>query len=94
MADPQLELYVDGKRIKEYNDDRNYDFLSKWINDEAVAYARTIVLGSGEDTTTESEPYRHPNPEGKVVEVDAKELQKFKDEGPVFIKFYAPWCTQ
>lgn len=80
--------------MDEFKEDRLYDFLSKWIDDQAVAYARTIVLGTEDEDTTNNAPYRRPNPDGKVVEVNEEQLKAYKEEGPVFVDFYAPWCGQ
>lgn len=93
---PQIDLYIDGQRISEYKLDRNYDFVRKWIEEEANKYARTIVLGTDEegDTTENATPVAVPNTKGKVVEVSPQELRKVKEEGPVFVDFYAPWCPQ
>lgn len=31
------------------------------------------------------------NPDGEMLEVDGDGLEKLKEEGAVFVKFYAPW---
>lgn len=39
---------MDGQFVEEYRDDRNYDYLSKWIEDKALAYANSLTLGVDE----------------------------------------------
>lgn len=91
-------LYADGKEVGEYKEDRAYPLLDAWIEAKALAYARGEPLA---ETTTEAEveeqrptQMSRPNPEGKVVEVDEAGLEALKTNGPVFVDFFAPWCSQ
>lgn len=91
-------LYADGKEIGEYKLDRAYPILDGWIEEKALAYARNEPLGEKATTDEEEEPHspqsHRPNPEGKVVETDDAGLEQLKAEGPVFVDFFAPWCSQ
>lgn len=82
--------------MSEYKKDRNYDWVRQWIEEESNNYARSIVLGLGTDAddTADSTHLIRQNPKGKVMDVTPQELQKYKNEGPVFVDYYAPWCTQ
>ncbi|EIW69209.1 hypothetical protein TREMEDRAFT_44374 [Tremella mesenterica DSM 1558] len=87
---PQLILYTDGQPIT-YSGDRTYAALSKYIEDYAMEYARGYLLSKDSEQEVVS-AYGRPNVEGKVVEVDESSLERIKEEGPVLVDFFAPWC--
>lgn len=92
-----MNLYADGKFIKEFKDARDFELLTKFINDNTEAYSQGRLGKSAEDLEEEESRAINikppPNLEGKVVEVDEAGLAKLKEEGPVFVDFFAPWCT-
>ena len=74
---PSLQIYKDGKQLEEFRDDREFDLLVNFVDKHARK--------SGASETV-------ANPNGVVLPLDRHNFQKTIDEGPAFIKFYAPWC--
>lgn len=78
-----------------YTGDRSHASLSKYIDEQAMLYARGQLLAK--DSTEESvvsSGFGLPNPDGKVLEVDEKELEVLKNNGDVLVEYFAPWCGQ
>lgn len=69
---------------------RYYESLTTYINDEADKYAKTLKLETGDD----GDASHVPNADGMVKEVDDDALEQLREEGPVLVKFFAPWCPQ
>ncbi|GMK54554.1 hypothetical protein CspeluHIS016_0111400 [Cutaneotrichosporon spelunceum] len=92
---PSLMLYADGKVVDEFDDDRAYPILDKWIDTKSLAYARGEPMGANKNETEEQRPasLSRPNPKGKVIDVDEVGLKEIKAKGPVFVDFFAPWCS-
>lgn len=82
--------YVDGKDMGEFPPEkRYYDQLTNYIAEESDKYARSLKVDTGSDGSASS----GPNAAGLVQEVDDEGLDKLREEGPVIVKFFAPWCT-
>lgn len=63
--------------LDEFHDDRQFDLLTKFVDKHArKAESSDVSL----------------NPNGVVLPLDKKSFQITIDEGPTFVKFYAPWC--
>lgn len=74
---PSLKLYRDGNMLDEFRDDRQFDLLTKFVDKHArKAESSDVSL----------------NPNGVVLPLDKQSFQTTIDEGPTFVKFYAPWC--
>lgn len=97
-------LYKDGALVEQYNNDRSYESLSGYIEDNAIAYARGDTVpapvegeGEGDDLiqeTPRSETTARANPDGKIIEADEAKLAEVLRAGPAFVEFFAPWCSQ
>jgi thioredoxin-like negative regulator of GroEL len=91
-SDPQIVLYKDGQPTQ-YSGERTYEKLEEFIETHSSEYARTqLPMAPSEPDGSVSRT--KPNPEGRVMEVDEKELDVFTRQGPVLVDFYAPWCSQ
>lgn len=69
---------------------RYYDLLDTYIDEEADKYAKGLKVDLGDD---ESRNYV-PNADGLVKEVGDEGLEQLREEGPVLVKFFVPWCAQ
>lgn len=84
---PQVTLFQDGKKIREYAGDRSHDDLAKFVDDAAAEYAKSAV-----ESAPPSPDAPHLNPDGSVLVLTPDSFEKAIAEGPAFVKFYAPWC--
>lgn len=80
-----LVLHQDGKRVGVYDGDRSYEDLTRYIND----HVRDYVENSRRDSHSIAEA---PNQSGEVQILDSSTFSGLISEGPVFVKFFAPWC--
>jgi hypothetical protein len=105
LTDPQLKLYQNGVEIDQYTGDRSYDHLSTYIQDKSTVFARSFAQGildvedeedKDEDRGLEGKggTVGVPNKSGISLVADEEQLDKLITQGPVFVKFYAPWCGQ
>ncbi|KAF8590271.1 thioredoxin-like protein [Ramaria rubella] len=74
---PSLRLYKEGESIEDYDGDRDFDLLSKYVAEHARAPLTLDLL---------------PNPNGELVSLDKNTFHATIDQGPTFVKFFAPWC--
>ncbi|OCF58204.1 protein disulfide-isomerase domain [Kwoniella mangroviensis CBS 10435] len=88
---PQLMLYVDGEAKPHYTGDRSYGDLEKFINERVTEYTQNHSV-AGKDEQQEGSNGGRPNPDGQVMEIDEKQFEEYKEQGPVMVEFYAPWC--
>ncbi|KAG8688702.1 hypothetical protein FRC11_004943 [Ceratobasidium sp. 423] len=84
---PQVMLFQDGKKLEEYSGDRTHDDLSSWIDKRVANYAQSSTSKSSSTSGAS-----HLNPDGQVLVLTPETFDKSLSEGPIFIKFYAPWC--
>ncbi|KAI5451445.1 hypothetical protein NCC49_001751 [Naganishia albida] len=90
---PQIQLYEDGKESEKFTGDRSYETLAKFIDSQSKRYIRS--LGAPRDDPSGQSVMSSTagvNLDGIAEEVDQTRLQQLKEGGPVFVKFYAPWC--
>jgi thiol-disulfide isomerase/thioredoxin len=82
-----MNLYKNGEFMETFKGARELprlkDFLKKYAKPEAPEPVAVI----------EAEPSRIYNPSGTVTVLDDSNFQATLDDGPVFAKFYAPWCV-
>jgi thiol-disulfide isomerase/thioredoxin len=88
--------YSDGVPLQPYKGDRSYADLSKYIEEQSTLYARGQpgTVQSSQDAEVVSSGFGRPNTEGKVLEVGERELTVLKENGPILVEFFAPWCGQ
>jgi hypothetical protein len=94
-----MNLYRNGEFVEMYQDSRDYEMLTEYLSKHAEPTALSSV--TSDDVTTSLQPTPTPlhvqtsraeaNPDGNVLVLDEKIFQRVIDEGPAFIKFYAPW---
>jgi thioredoxin-like negative regulator of GroEL len=85
--------YKDGQPTQ-YSGERSYEKLEEFIDTHSSEYAQAQLPMAPSEPDVVSAPRTKPNPEGRVMEVDELELDKFIRQGPVLVDFYAPWCGQ
>ena len=84
---PQVMLFQNGNKIKEYAGDRTHDDLSSFVDKQVAEYAQEPASTSAADLGS-----THLNPDGQVLPLSVETFEKTLSEGPTFIKFFAPWC--
>lgn len=92
-TDPQLKLYQNSQEIDQYTGDRSHAHLTEYVQDKSRVFARSlaqnVLVESGREKATSG-----VNAEGISVNAGEEELDRMIKDGPVFVKFYAPWCGQ
>ncbi|EJU05985.1 thioredoxin-like protein [Dacryopinax primogenitus] len=87
-AYPTLKLFRDGVEVKKFSGKRSFENVSDFID----ANTREILLQK--DAVTRLALGEVPNPTGEVLVLDPESLDAHKSKGiPMFVKFYAPWCS-
>jgi thiol-disulfide isomerase/thioredoxin len=99
-----LKLYQNGEEIDQYTGDRSHDHLTEYIKDKSSVFARSFAQGVLKGSTGATSDAsvsavggganKGTNVFGDSVEVKEEKLEQLIKEGPVFVKFYAPWCGQ
>ncbi|KAH7101130.1 thioredoxin-domain-containing protein [Auriculariales sp. MPI-PUGE-AT-0066] len=56
------------------------------------AVKQKALADAQEDLSKSVTPAYVPNPEGQVISLNLANMQSVMAEGPVFVKFFAPWC--
>ena len=92
-----MNLYKNGHFIETFKKARSlenlHEFLSpytkrKSTTEQEVKKDETIL---SLDNETPKMPEHIPNPHGAVLSLDPSNFQKVMGEGPMFVKFFAPW---
>ncbi|KAI5119626.1 hypothetical protein M0805_007890 [Coniferiporia weirii] len=90
MGYPQMSMYKDGVFDVQFKGSRDWDTLTSFLDEHS---SRGPVIPETETQETEAQvPTILPNENGMVRAVDEQGLDTLLKEGPVFVKFYAPWC--
>ncbi|TDL14658.1 thioredoxin-domain-containing protein [Rickenella mellea] len=92
---PQMNLYKNGEFVERYKRARDHDLLASYIAQHAEPDSPITkpVLDNDkhrDEPPAESRP--KPNPTGSVLDLSLTNFHSTLAAGPVFIKFYAPWC--
>ncbi|KAF8897127.1 thioredoxin-like protein [Infundibulicybe gibba] len=76
---PEMILFRDGKKVESYRGRRDLDLLTSYIESHAIK--------------PEAEKPQSPlNIAGTVLELSESTFQATLQQGPAFVKFFAPWC--
>lgn len=93
-----MNMYVDGRDVEQFQGAREWDKLVAFIEKHAIHKAEPPSTSKYQiQPTAEKEPVNKvpenaPNKDGMVKSLTPEIFDSFLDEGPAFIKFYAPWC--
>ena len=79
-----MNMYKDGEMTEQFKGAREWDNLISFVNKHAVHTSKPKPAQEQQTPLL--------NPEGVVKALDSKSFYSFLDQGPAFIKFYAPWC--
>ncbi|KAJ6571983.1 protein disulfide isomerase [Mycena capillaripes] len=80
---PQMNLYRNGEFVEKYKGNRDFDLLTNYLDKNAPTPPPPPPL---------SAPPVVLNPSGEVTVLNPDNFHKVVEQGPAFIKFYAPWC--
>ncbi|RDB15626.1 Thioredoxin domain-containing protein 5 [Hypsizygus marmoreus] len=84
-AYPSLRFYNNGERVENFKGDRNLDSLHTFIK-------RHVDAVSPPPPTADIEPLPVANPSGDVLNLTGDSFAANLAKGPMFVKFFAPWC--
>lgn len=91
---PTMQMYRDGQFVEKFGDGREYDllveFLAKYTESSSSESEGEPDLKLIEQPRHESETKKY-NPNGMVISLNPSNFKTVVDEGPTFIKFFAPW---
>ncbi|PAV20606.1 thioredoxin-domain-containing [Pyrrhoderma noxium] len=90
---PQMMMYKNGVSVSQFKGPREWSTIISFINEHAP---NTHVEPTKEATHTQEKHVPQitlgPNSEGMVKALDESSFKSMINEGPTFVKFYAPWC--
>ncbi|TFK56291.1 thioredoxin-domain-containing protein [Heliocybe sulcata] len=104
---PQINLYKDGQFVGTYKQARSIELLEEFIEKHAEPTGTSVSTAPATTTASEAETLtssaaavatsppvlmRSPNPRGSVLSLNGNTFQDAIKDGPVFVKFFAPWC--
>lgn len=89
-----MNLYKSGEFLTKFKGARTWDELTSFIDGYSVHSTEPeSETASIATPKKDAEPAKVYNGNGMVQAVDKKGLEALVEEGPVFVKFYAPWCV-
>lgn len=87
---PQLNIYNNGDFVETFKGARDVERLTEFIKRHAPT--PPLPTPPVPETVLEETNYvANPNPSGSVLVLDESNFQSTIEEGPVFVKFFAPW---
>ncbi|EPQ59737.1 thioredoxin-domain-containing protein [Gloeophyllum trabeum ATCC 11539] len=96
---PQINLYKNGKYVDQFRKARSLELLEEFIAQHAEPTSKPIPPAP---TTTQAPTEapsppppvsrKLPNPRGAVLSLTGNTFQDALKDGPLFVKFFAPWC--
>lgn len=103
---PQLNLYKDGALLETFSGVRDLEVLQDYISKHAeptgtgvvvesatpTALAEVLATAVAEEVLHIQTPRAEPNPGGAVLSLNPSIFAPTLEQGPTFIKYYAPWC--
>lgn len=95
----QLTLlrFLEGAELETFKGDRTLKDLTEYIDAKASEHAQNATQTTSEDEDLQDWVTSPPNakavnPEGKQLTLTQKTFPSAMKQGPMFVKFYAPWC--
>ncbi|KAL0575530.1 hypothetical protein V5O48_006453 [Marasmius crinis-equi] len=91
---PQLNMYSDGKFVEQFRKAREPEILREFMK----KHARPEPEPETEPEVKVAEEPSHPpvrapvNPSGEVLVLEPKSFHRAITDGPIWVKFFAPWC--
>ncbi|KAJ7171825.1 protein disulfide isomerase [Mycena crocata] len=82
---PQMNLYRDGEFVEKYKGNRDFDLIVEYL-------AKNVLTPKAPATPPTVAPTVLLNPSGEVTPLNPANFHTTVDQGPLFVKFYAPWC--
>ncbi|KAJ2925492.1 hypothetical protein H1R20_g11602, partial [Candolleomyces eurysporus] len=90
---PTLQMFEDGKMVEQFKGARELDRLKTFIGKHAKKHQEEEVKPAVEPPATPKRPPRPPvNPTGEELVLNTASFTRAIEQGPTFVKFYAPWC--
>ncbi|KDQ65138.1 hypothetical protein JAAARDRAFT_43901 [Jaapia argillacea MUCL 33604] len=88
---PQMNLYRNGEYVETYKKPRSFEQLTAYLAKHAEPSTPPPVI---QENPREEEPVPPAivNPSGTVLVLDETSFPQVVAQGPIFIKFFAPWC--
>lgn len=85
---PTLRIYNDGQKGDDFRGVRDFDKILDFISSHAPPPPSSP---SSEPLVIQTRS-TDPNPDGEVLPLTSSSFQSTLADGPVFVKFFAPWC--
>lgn len=87
-----MNLYKSGEFLTKFKGARTWDELTSFVDGYSVHSnePEPAVVATPNKNDELAKVY---NSNGMVQAVDKKGLEALVEDGPVFVKFYAPWCV-
>ncbi|KAJ3996888.1 protein disulfide isomerase [Lentinula boryana] len=87
---PQMNLYNNGELVESFKGARDLERLTEFLKRHApTALSPSSVSEIVQEEASHSST---PNFSGSVLILDGSNFQSAIEEGPAFVKFFAPWC--
>ncbi|KAF8624254.1 hypothetical protein AX15_005967 [Amanita polypyramis BW_CC] len=97
---PELKLFKAGKLINTFHGVREMSKLKAFLRENVPQEQSPSDSGTSPDSESKPNGDDEPevtntpslNPTGKVLSLDPSTFESTLAQGPMFVKFYAPWC--
>ena len=92
-----MNLYKNGHFVKTFKESRSienlHDFLEPFMKKRVVEDVSSLIENevTSSDVVQQAKPMFVPNQDGLVLSLDPSNFKSVMDQGPMFVKFFAPW---
>jgi thioredoxin domain-containing protein 5 len=88
-----MNIYRNGDFVEMYKGSRDYDLINSFLSKHAepTSSSSANVPSVTKPALHLQTPRAERNRDGIVLMLDEKNFKKVVDQGPVFVKFFAPW---